>query len=141
MQATACMGRSERQVRSILVLVLALLTTAPAWADEQYDRCIGQSDGTNQEWAVCGGEWIGREDARLNEAWRRLLADVSERTEADLRTEQRAWIAYKDLSCLFHANGDRGREGQVLGFPACRAGVIASRTAELDAYAEGDRPE
>lgn len=114
---------------------------APASADEQYDRCIEQSDGTNRDWAVCGGEWIEREDARLNEAWSRLLKGVSERTKADLRAEQRAWIAYKNLSCLFYANGELGREGQVLGFPACRAEVLARRAAELEAYAQGDGPE
>jgi uncharacterized protein YecT (DUF1311 family) len=123
-------------MRMLAIAALALLAAGPALADEEYDRCIAESDGTNTAWGECGGAWIEREDARLNETWQRLIADAGDRMKADLRAEQRAWIAYKDLSCLFYANGEFGREGQVVSFPACRAEVIAKRTAELETYAD-----
>jgi uncharacterized protein YecT (DUF1311 family) len=85
-------------------------------------------------WAACGGEWVAREDARLNAAWKRLYAASGSATKKDLLEEQRAWNAFKDKACQFYANGDFGREGQVLHFPSCRAELIARRIATLDSY-------
>lgn len=124
-------------MKVVLLAASWMLVAGAAWADEEYERCIEESDGSNQVWAECGSEWIEREDAKLNEAWRRLLDGASEQTVKDLRAEQRAWNAYKELSCQFYASGEYGREGQVLEFPACRAEVIAKRTAELEAYGSG----
>lgn len=125
-------------MRTAVLALATLLLAAPVQADEEYDACIEQSDDSNQAWALCGNAWIEREDDRLNEAWKRLLDGASEQMTSDLRAEQRAWNSYKELSCLFYANGEFGREGQVLSFPACRAAVIANRTAELDAYEAGE---
>lgn len=108
-----------------------------ALADDDYDRCISDSDGTNAAWSECGGAWLEREDARLNEAWKRVFSGFAGQSKADLLAEQRAWIAFKEASCLFYASGDFGREGQVLSFPSCRAGVTAERTAAIEAYGEG----
>lgn len=126
-------------MRRLFLACSLLLFAGAASADEEYDRCIGESDGSNQAWAKCGHDWIAREDAKLNETWLRLLQGKTGKTAEDLRAEQRAWNAFKELSCQFYANGEYGREGQVLEFPACRARVIARRTAELDAYESSGR--
>lgn len=85
-------------------------------------------------WAACGAEWIAREDAKLNAAWKRLYAASAPATKKDLLEEQRAWNAFMEKACRFYDNGDSGREGQVLQFPSCRATLIAQRTATLDSY-------
>lgn len=113
---------------------LLLIPAGPAAADEAYDKCINAFDGTNAAWGECGSDWLKREDGRLNAAWKRIYEGLPARTKADLLEEQRAWNAFKEKSCLFYANGDWGREGQVLSFPNCRASVIAERTATLEAY-------
>lgn len=119
----------------VLLAIGALLVSSTATrADDVYDRCIDASDGTNTAWSACGGELLAREDARLNVTWKRVFAVTSGQTRADLLTEQRAWIAFKDTSCAFYRNGDWGREGQVLHFPVCRAKVIADRTTVLESY-------
>lgn len=92
------------------------------------------SDGTNPAWAACGRDWVAREDAKLNAAWKRLLAASGPATRRDLLEEQRAWNAFMQKACRFYDNGEFGREGQVLHFPACRARIIAERTATLDSY-------
>jgi uncharacterized protein YecT (DUF1311 family) len=92
-----------------------------------------KSDGTNPAWAKCGQDWVDREEAKLNATWKKLYAGLSGKTKADLLTEQRLWNAYKEASCMYHANGEYGREGEVVDFPTCRAGVIAARTKELEA--------
>ncbi len=120
--------------RILLVVAAFAALAAPAAADEAYKRCIDGSDGTNPAWGACGGEWIAREDAKLNAAWKKLYDASEAATKKDLLAEQRAWNAFKEKSCRFYDNGDFGREGQVLHFPACRAEIIAQRTATLDSY-------
>jgi uncharacterized protein YecT (DUF1311 family) len=81
----------------------------------------------------CGGDWVEREDARLNEAWQELLAELPEESEAMLRDEQRAWLAYRDETCLFYLDPMvYGQIGRNLSYPSCRAFIIAQRTAALN---------
>jgi uncharacterized protein YecT (DUF1311 family) len=118
------------------MLLAVGLGVAPASSDELWSACIDRSPGTNTQWAQCGGEWIEREDDRLNATWQRVYGATTGQTHTDLLAEQRAWIGYREAACRFYSNGDWGREGQVLDAPACIAGVIAARTAELEAYGE-----
>lgn len=120
----------------VLILLggLVLALAGPAAADEIYDKCIDASDGTNAAWGLCGSEWLKREDETLNTTWKRIYEGLPAATKSDLLEEQRAWNAFKEKSCLFYANGDWGREGQILHFPTCRATLIAERTATLEAY-------
>lgn len=113
-----------------------LLFTGRAQADAIYDKCVDAASD-NASWAECGNALIQREDAKLNATWKRVYAQASGQTKADLLTEQRAWIAFREASCKFYANGDFGREGQVLSYPPCVAGVIANRTSQLDAIGKG----
>jgi uncharacterized protein YecT (DUF1311 family) len=106
--------------------------------DAEYRRCIARSDGTNTAWGLCGTALIEREDIRLNAAWKRVYAAGAETKSKDLLDEQRAWNAFKETSCRFYASGTFGREGQVLSFPVCRAGIIAQRTAILEGYGADD---
>lgn len=113
---------------------IMLALSAPAAADDVYDKCINDSDGTNAAWSACGTELLKREDDKLNATWKRIFSGLPDATKTALLEEQRAWNAFKEKSCLFYANGDWGREGQVLHFPNCRASLIAERTATLEAY-------
>lgn len=127
--------------RLALALAFCLAFSWPvSWAaaDALYDKCIDQSDGTNAAWAQCGGDWITRADKAMNAAWKKLYGNAEGRTKADLLAEQRLWNAYKESSCNFYANGDWGREGQVLHYPACRATVIEARTKQLQDYGKDE---
>lgn len=110
--------------------------TAPARADDAYNRCIDESDGTNAAWAACGSDYVARADKALNTTWKRVYGATEGQTKADLLAAQRAWIAFKETACAFYANGDWGREGEVLGYPACVARIIEARTTDLEAYGD-----
>ncbi|MBS7697327.1 MULTISPECIES: lysozyme inhibitor LprI family protein [unclassified Chelatococcus] len=121
-----------------LVILLALklglgLGVPSALADEAYDRCMNQANATTMTFSACGGEWMKREDGKLNAAWKRVFAQADGQTKTDLLDEQRAWIAFKDKACAFYANGDWGSEGRAIQYPACQAGIIAARTRDIDA--------
>jgi len=119
--------------RSILAAVIAF-SVSPVAADSVYDKCIKQSDGTNTAWGQCGGDWLKRADNKLNAAWKKVYGQADGQTKTDLLAEQRLWNSYKESSCNFYANGDWGREGQVLHYPGCRASVIEARTKQLQEY-------
>lgn len=123
-------------------LAAGILAVMPAQADDAYDKCMKDSDGTNTEWGQCGGDWIARADKALNDAWKKVHSAISDDdTVKALLDEQRAWNNYKEKSCLFYASGYFGREGEVLSYPTCRAGVIEARTADLKSYFEDTQPQ
>jgi len=130
------MKRAIQLAGAACLALVAMLHSAPAKADKAYDTCMAKSDGSNPAWGKCGQDWVDREELKLNATWKQLYAGLSGKTKADLLTEQRLWNAYKEATCVFHANGDWGREGEVIDFPTCRAGVIAARTTELEAIAK-----
>ncbi|WP_159590122.1 lysozyme inhibitor LprI family protein [Chelativorans xinjiangense] len=119
---------------SATLTVALALAAGKAASDELYDQCIDRSDGTNTAWGECGSDWVKREDDKLNATWKKVFAQTDGQTRTDLLAEQRLWIAYKEGACKFYANGDWGREGQVLEYAACQAGVIAARTKDLEGY-------
>lgn len=74
----------------------AILHSAPAKADKAYDACIEHSDGTNPAWGKCGEDWVGREEQKLNAAWKKLNTGLTGKTKTDLLAEQRLWNAATD---------------------------------------------
>ncbi|UIJ44182.1 lysozyme inhibitor LprI family protein [Sphingomonas cannabina] len=120
----------------IFVTAAALATCAlllpmnSARADDLYDKCVNAASD-NASWSQCGSDYVKREDAKLNAAWKQVYGRTNGQTKTDLLAEQRAWIAFREAACKFYANGDFGREGQVLSYPACVARVISDRTNAL----------
>lgn len=118
----------------VVTAPFVMAIAASANADDKYDKCMSGAM-TNRDFGEFGGAFIDREDAKLNATWKKLYGGaVPEQTKKDLLAEQRLWIAFRESACQFYANGDWGREGQVIGAPACIARVIARRTKELEGY-------
>lgn len=111
-------------------LSVFLLSASAAWADDAYDACMKKAV-TNFDFSECGAAYVKRADNALNAAWKETYRLASGQTAKDLLAEEQAWIAYKEKSCLFYANGESGRQGQVIDFPGCRGAVIEQRTKEL----------
>ena len=111
-------------------LSLLVIGAGAARADAVYDACM-KTATTNADFGACGKAYLKRADDALNAAWKQTYRLASGQTAKDLLAEEEAWIAYKEKSCLFHANVESGREGQVISFPQCRGGVIEQRTKDL----------
>ena len=88
------------------VLLIGATTTSAQPAeqvspDEQYNHCINADpNATNAYWQKCGVDFVELEEDRLNATWKRVFANTSGKTRGDLLAEQRAWIAFKEKSCL-----------------------------------------
>jgi uncharacterized protein YecT (DUF1311 family) len=114
-----------------LALAAGIAFAAPAHADPEYDACVDKA-GTNRDFSACGSAMLARREAVLNRVWKKAYADLDPVVKKVLLAEQRAWIAYKDKSCLAWTTGYFGREGQVIHFYACRGDVIDARIAYLE---------
>ncbi|QWK80218.1 MULTISPECIES: lysozyme inhibitor LprI family protein [Brucella/Ochrobactrum group] len=119
--------------RALLAAIITVSAT-PVLADKIYDKCISKSDGSNSAWSQCGGDWLKRADDKLNATWKKAYSKADGQSKTDLLAEQRLWNSYKESSCNLYANGDWGREGQILNYPNCRASVIETRTKQLQEY-------
>jgi uncharacterized protein YecT (DUF1311 family) len=117
----------------ILIQLLALPAHAEAGSDADYDACVNRADAVMPEYGECGGAFLDREDARLNQIWRAVMEAIGESSKETLRDEQRAWLAYRDKTCLFYLNEmEYGQNGRYLSYYACRAAVVNSRINALE---------
>jgi uncharacterized protein YecT (DUF1311 family) len=114
-----------------MAVLLAASPALPAAADEAFDACLktAAADDTG-----CGEAWIAREQGRLDDAWKRLQEVADGEVAEKLAVEQKDWEAFRDLSCTFKLDPGFGGAGGPTGYHACRAEVIASRAAALEAY-------
>jgi uncharacterized protein YecT (DUF1311 family) len=119
-----------RALSASIFVLLVFAAPAAARADALYDSCM-KTAMSNVDFGTCGAAAIKRADAALNRTWQQVYGATTGLIKTDLLAEQRAWNGYKALSCKLYANGDQGREGAVIGFPACRAKVIEERTKDL----------
>lgn len=122
----------------LLALPLALagsMLASPARADDAYDSCVDAAT-TNADFSACGSAMLERREAQLNAVWKQAYAGSDAKTKAALLAEQRAWVPFKDKSCLFWTTGAFGREGQTIHFYACRELVLEQRINFLRSVGE-----
>jgi uncharacterized protein YecT (DUF1311 family) len=85
----------------------------------------------NLQQAHCGEAYLERLELALNATWETTEAALDSQSRKDLVQEQRAWLRFRESSCLLWANGSFGREGQVIHFYECRAAITEARVAHL----------
>jgi uncharacterized protein YecT (DUF1311 family) len=109
---------------------------------QDYTRCMDAAAGVTPAMIECSGRETARWDQRLNAAYRGIAAshDLSERTKAEIRDAQRAWIAYRDKACI--AAGDVVAEGGSLSRIVandCFMRMTAQRAVEMEELASPAR--
>lgn len=83
---------------AIVAIAVGLAISGPARADECADR------GDVLEETECVVEVLEREDARLNQVWKRVIAEHPSGGDRavhreEIRTAQRLWIRFRDADC------------------------------------------
>jgi uncharacterized protein YecT (DUF1311 family) len=76
--------------------------------DPQLYACLEKSGPVDPAMQECWRQLAEREDDRLNHNWKILIHRVGgSKTAAGqaLLAEQRAWLAFRDASCLYFAGG------------------------------------
>jgi uncharacterized protein YecT (DUF1311 family) len=64
-----------------------------------YSDCMVKSEGVTVNMLDCSADELRRQDALLNESYRKLMASAATPQREQLREAQRAWIKYRDSTC------------------------------------------
>ena len=72
-----------------------------------------------------------RQDARLNKAYKALMAELPSLRKKQLQEAQRAWIKFRDTNCAFYDDPDGGTLARV-NANACMMTATAERASELE---------
>ncbi|PVM91893.1 lysozyme inhibitor LprI family protein [Caulobacter endophyticus] len=97
-----------------------------------YAACLNSGDaikGVTAAMAGCTNEELGKQDARLNRAYKAAMAGRSRAEQAKLRTVQRAWIKRRDAECREDLTGGTI---DVLNIGGCHLSMTTVRAVELE---------
>ncbi len=124
--------------RALLLAGLAV-TLSIACAHEkdilsaEFSKCIKQSEGTNPGMLDCIGVETSRQDKRLNDAYKKLMAELDPERKKQLQEVQRMWIQYTEANCNFHLDPNGGTAAR-LSANECPMLSKAARAAELEGF-------
>src|SRR5262245_5247448 len=87
----------------LAVLWNGQLLAAPAKDNDlskEYSDCIDKaSRGATAEMFECNGEELDRQDARLNNTYKKQMSKLSPDRKKALLKAQRAWIKFREANC------------------------------------------
>ncbi|MGV8806076.1 MAG: lysozyme inhibitor LprI family protein [Polaromonas sp.] len=120
---------------AVLTLVCAPLAVSASDAGQsrQYAACMDKSGATTMGMIECMTEENRRQDARLNKAYKALMADLPPARQAQLQQVQRAWIKYRDANCGFYDDPDGGTLARVSAND-CMMSATTRRAQELESF-------
>ena len=116
-------------------MAAAFLVTTPAAAidrelTEEFSKCLNQANGVTSEMINCMLAEMTRQDAQLNEQYKKLMSKLSAERSKALIEAQRAWIRFRDANCGFY-NDPQGGSAARLASHECFLNAIADRAKEL----------
>ena len=134
-------GDAEKRLRwrkkpgKIVLVCIAFLSTELCGAadremTQEYSTCMDRSKGVTVEMTSCILAETVRQDARLNEIYKKLLSKLSEEQRKALLDAQRAWIQFRDANCSFY-NDPKGGTAAHLSANECILNATADRAKEL----------
>src|SRR5262249_15707971 len=124
-------------VACLLVLLLMVRGSGAAQREmtQEYSSCLGKSNGVTIEMINCMLAETRRQDARLNENYKRLISKLPTERKNGLVEAQRAWIKFRDANCGCYADPERGSAARVTG-NECFLNATADRAKELRLLAD-----
>ena len=126
---------TRRMKGGMLIAFGLLLSTSPlAAADnemsQEYKACMDRSKGVTSEMLDCMSAEFTRQDARLNENYKILMAKLSAKRKEALLEAQRAWIKFRDANCNFYYDPEGGSAAHLAGTD-CTLSATTARATEL----------
>ncbi len=119
--------------------ILASATIASAANEaplsKEHAQCMDKSGGSDVAMNECYGTEYTRQDRRLNNAYRKLLARASKTKADELRKVQRAWLTYVDAECNFlYDDEEFSGTADRLAASACNVTERAKRASDLESF-------
>ncbi len=125
---------------SALEAVPSLITPRATYATSEskklglrpsYKQCLDAAGGVTPEMRDCISEEMAHQDARLNRAYRKLMAHLDAAAKSKLKSEERAWIRRRDSEC---DPGPEPGQGIELDAYGCSVRSTAARARELETW-------
>jgi uncharacterized protein YecT (DUF1311 family) len=104
---------------------------------KEYSVCIDKAvEGAWADMFACNGEELDRQDARLNNAYKKLMSKLSRDRKKALLKAQRTWIKFREANCDYYFDPYGGTAAR-LNASGCLLTTTAARTKELEGMLEG----
>jgi uncharacterized protein YecT (DUF1311 family) len=97
---------------------------------QEYLTCLEKSNGVTAEMINCILAETRRQDARLNENYKKLISKLATERKNALVEAQRAWIEFRDANCGFYADPEGGSAARVTAHE-CFLNATVDRAKEL----------
>jgi uncharacterized protein YecT (DUF1311 family) len=112
-----------------------LLSSGPCVAADremsrEYTACFDKSNGVTAEMINCILAETTRQDARLNESYKKLMSNLPQSRKQALLEAQRAWIQFRDANCRFYDDPQGGSIARVTA-NECILNATMDRAKEL----------
>jgi uncharacterized protein YecT (DUF1311 family) len=137
MRARLNSGNRATSARGIAaaVLVAIRLGMSPAVAadrefSKEFDPCLDKAAGVTPAMIDCISAELKRQDALLNENYRKLMASLSTKRKNALLEAQRAWLKFRDTNCDFYCDPD-GDSATRVDANECLLNTTTNRAQEL----------
>jgi uncharacterized protein YecT (DUF1311 family) len=114
------------------LLIVCLVSSVVAFSQNQKPEPCSNAQ-TQTDMNICWGNEYKAADAKLNQAYRQLVAKLEEEEKAQLKNAQTAWLKYRDLNCEFVADQYKGGTIRPMIAAICLTDVTNNRTTELKA--------
>jgi uncharacterized protein YecT (DUF1311 family) len=124
-----------------MIICLAVLWNGQLLAEtdeglsKEYSNCIDKARGATAEMFECNGEELDRQDARLNDAYKKLMSKLSPDRKKVLLKAQRAWIKFREANCDYWFDPQGGTAAR-LNASGCSPTMTAARAKELEGMLE-----
>ena len=123
-------------IKQLIALSILLTTPLPSMSadvqlSKQYSVCMENPDSTTVSMIDCMSAETQLQDARLNKAYKELMASLTTDRKTSLRTAQRLWIKYRDANCSFYYDPDGGSMARISAND-CVMTSTAERAKELE---------
>jgi len=136
-------SRLVSRAAKVMIICLAVLWNGQLLAEiveglsKEYSDCMDKAEkGTTADMLQCDGEELDRQDARLNDAYKKLMSKLSHDRKKALLKAQRAWIKFREANCdyWYDPHGGTAARSNASG---CLLTMTAARTKELEGMLEG----
>src|SRR5262249_26692536 len=98
---------------ALLLATSTVLAAGETEMSQEYSSCIDKANGVNPALIDCAIAETKRQDARLNENYKRLMSKLTQERKNALLEAQRAWIMFRDANCAFWDDPAGGQSAAV----------------------------
>ena len=117
------------------VLAAAIVCAVGALCDARADDRIDCAHAVNQnDMNVCAQQDFQKSDGRLNAVYRKLVGKLDAREKEQLKTAQKAWLAYRDAECTYTVRNNEGGSIYPLVWSGCLTTQTEMRIKQLQAH-------